>query len=256
MRRGIGLAIVLTWSLGVFGCASTHPPGRMDQYLGAPASDSSAVLLPDERPVRASLLVVNDGSGPESAPALPDEVRERVAAQLKEEINRGFPIVIDNVLPAPMSVTAGGMTDLITFGKRQGLRYLLVAILSSEEQEYPISVFLGWTTHRQPGFRRDNWSLAEAALLDIESGQVLLRADGRAWATLDSPTAPGINQWYPVIYLRPQDPERRIWPPTYEGAPMTLRLVSMTQAAKRLALNMQQAWIDKRDIEIARARQE
>ena len=25
-------------------------------------------------------------------------------------------------------------------------------------------------------------------------------------ATLDSPTAPGINQWYPVIYLRPQDP--------------------------------------------------
>jgi hypothetical protein len=110
-------------------------------------------------------------------------------------------------------------------------------VLSSEEQEYPISVFLGWTTHRQPGFRRDSWSLAEAALLDVESGQILLRAEGRAWATLDRPTAPGINQWYPVIYLR---------------APITLRVVSMTRAANRLALNFQQAWIDKRATEIAR----
>jgi hypothetical protein len=88
--------------------------------------------------------------------------------------------------------------------------------------------------------------------LDVESGQILLRAEGRAWATLDRPTAPGINQWYPVIYLRPQDPERRIWPPTYEGAPITLRVVSMTRAANRLALNFQQAWIDKRATEIAR----
>ena len=36
-------------------------------------------------------------------------------------------------------------------------------------------------------------------------------------ATLDRPTAPGISQWYPVIYLRPQEPERRLWPPNYGG---------------------------------------
>jgi hypothetical protein len=60
---------------------------------------------------------------------------------------------------------------------------------------------------------------------------------------LDRPTAPGINQWYPVIYLRPQDPERRIWPPTYEGAPNTLRVVSFDDAAKRMTLNLQKAWI-------------
>ena len=128
--------------------------------------------------------------------------------------------------------------------------FLLLMMLSSQEQEYPVSLFLGWTTHRQPGFRRDNWSLAEAALFNVPAGVVVLRAEGRAMATLDSPTAPGINQWYPVIYLRPQDPERRIWPPTYEGAPITLRLVSMRQAAKRLTINLQQAWIEKRDSEL------
>lgn len=70
-------------------------------------------------------------------------------------------------------------------------------------------------------------------------------------ATLDRPTAPGISQWYPVIYLRPQDPERRIWPPSYEGAPVTLRVVSMEQAAKRLAENLQRAWVEQRELELA-----
>ena len=69
-------------------------------------------------------------------------------------------------------------------------------------------------------------------------------------ATLDSPTAPGISQWYAVIYLRPQDPERRIWPPSYEGAPVTLRVVSMEQAAKRLAGNLQRAWVEQRELEL------
>lgn len=68
-------------------------------------------------------------------------------------------------------------------------------------------------------------------------------------ATLDRSTAPGISQWYPVIYLRPQDPERRIWPPTYEGAPLTLRLVAMEQAVMRLAGNLQRAWIEQRERE-------
>ena len=70
-------------------------------------------------------------------------------------------------------------------------------------------------------------------------------------ATLDSPTAPGISQWYPVIYLRPQNPERRIWPPSYEGAPVALRVVSMEQAATRLAGNLQRAWVEQRELELA-----
>lgn len=32
------------------------------------------------------------------------------------------------------------------------MEYLLVTVLSSTEQDYPVSLFLGWTTHQQPGF--------------------------------------------------------------------------------------------------------
>src|SRR5439155_484812 len=87
--------------------------------------------------------------------------------------------------------------------------------------------------------RRDNWSLMEVALVDVRSGRSLLRAEGRGWATLDRPMAPGINQWYPVIWRRPQDPNWRWWPPTYAGAPNTLRVIAMNEAAKRLLMSSQ-----------------
>ncbi len=232
------------------GCASSVPPSRLDQYLGQSPTSSPAGALPTERPVRAALVLMTDVSGPDAAPALPDEAQFRLAEQLKDDVNRGFPIIIEKIIPSDElgnNISRSGLTEL---GEKHGMDFLLLMILSSQEQEYPVSLFLGWTTHRQPGFRRDNWSLAEAALFDVHAGEVVLRAEGRAMATLDSPTAPGINQWYPVIYLRPQDPERRIWPPTYEGAPLTLRLVSMRQAAKRLTIRLQQAWIEKRDSEL------
>ncbi|TKB34809.1 MAG: hypothetical protein E8D51_01845 [Nitrospira sp.] len=121
------------------------------------------------------------------------------------------------------------------------------------EQEYPVTLFLGWTTHAQPGYRRDNWSLLEFVLLDLKHNQMLMQAEGRGWATLDRPSAPGIDQWYPAIYLRPQD-QRRIWPPTYEGAPNTLRVVSFEQAAKRLVLRLQNSWLGVLEAESAARR--
>ena len=58
----------------------------------------------------------------------------------------------------------------------------------------------------------------------------------------DRPSSPGINQWYQAVYLRSQD-ERRIWLPTYKGAPNTLRVVPCEQAAKQLVLDLQRSWL-------------
>ena len=65
----------------------------------------------------------------------------------------------------------GPLPNWTEVARQQGVEYLVVVVLSSTEQEYPVSLFLGWTTHLQPGFRRDNWSLAEAALVDGADGQ-------------------------------------------------------------------------------------
>jgi len=244
-------SLLLVGLLLLMGCAAATPPSRLALYVPAASSTESLNQgLPAARPIRAAVVVLADRSAPGAAPGIPEPAQDRLAETLRERINEGFPIHIEGVVNLG-EVPAGQSPDWTEVAKQQGVEYLVVVVLSSTEQEYPVSLFLGWTTHRQPGFRRDNWSLAEAALIDGQRGNLLLQAEGRAMATLDSPTAPGINQWYPVIYLRPQDPERRIWPPSYEGAPLTLRVVSMEQAAKRLAGNLQRAWVDQRDLELA-----
>jgi hypothetical protein len=227
-------------------CASAVPPARIGDYVSSEhRAGEEAFGKIEERPLKAGLVLVSDTVDPGAAPNLPDEALRRLGETLKQDISRAIPVTLTEVLSAdPIRPQPNGdWAQFADLARQRGLEYLVVVVLSSTEQEYPVTLFLGWTTHAQPGFRRDNWSLLEFALLDLKNNTVLMQAEGRGWATLDRPTAPGINQWYPVVYLRPQDPERRIWPPTYEGAPNTLRVVSFDQAEKRLALKLQNSWI-------------
>jgi hypothetical protein len=244
-----GIVRVISGLLGavlVTACASAVPPSRLGDYVSAERQVSEEALTQiEQRPLKAGLVLVSDTAEAGAAPNLPDEAFVRLGETLKQDISRAIPVTIPEVLPAESirPQPNGDWAQFADLGRQRGLDYLVVVVLSSTEQEYPVTLFLGWTTHAQPGLRRDNWSLLEFALLDLKNNVPLLKAEGRGWATLDWPTAPGINQWYPVVYLRPQDPERRIWPPTYEGAPNTLRVVSFDQAEKRLALKLQNSYI-------------
>lgn len=238
-------------ALAIAGCATGAPPNRLGAYLEGPSEQVAQTTgKASQGPMRAGLVVLSDTSAPDAAPALPDETVNRLAETLQQDINRFLPSIKIESLVSAEGIGPGETGKLRELGVKQGLAYLAVAVLSSTEQEYPMTLFLGWTSHAQPGYRRDNWSLAELALLEVESGRIVLKAEGRGMATLDRPAAPGINQWYPVIYLRPQDPERRWWPPTYAGAPNTLRVVAMNQAVKRLVTSLQDAWIEKRQAEL------
>jgi len=247
-RRGpTGMAIAILGAALLASCASAVPPSRIGDYLSPDLrADEGVFGRLEPRPVPAGLLLVSDTAHPGAAPTLPDEAILQLGESLKQEVGRAIPVLVKEIVsPEGAHLQSNGdWTQFAESGKKHGLDYLVLVVLSSTEQEHPVTLFLGWTTHAQPGFRRDNWSLIELALLDVKNNRILIQAEGRGWATLDSPTAPGINQWYPVIYLRPQYPERRIWPPTYEGAPNTLRVVSFDEAAKRMTLNLQKAWIE------------
>jgi len=236
-------------------CASMVPPSRMVEYVGAQAVNEplSASPLP-QGPLRAGLVLVSDTTASDAAPALPDEALNRLAESLQQQINEFLPsLKIERILSAEGIRPGGDISQFSELGKKHGLDYVAAVVASSTEQEYPMTLFLGWVSHSQPGLRRDNWSLMEVALVEVKSGRSLLRAEGRGWATLDRPMAPGINQWYPVIWRRPQDPNWRWWPPTYAGAPNTLRVIAMNEAAKRLLMHLQDAWIQKRQAELTAA---
>jgi hypothetical protein len=252
LSKGVSL---LTLSLLCWACAASVPPSRIAEYVPAEQSADESVLLNHPRPLQAALVLISDTTAPDAAPNLPEEAFVKLGEELKQEISRTLPVAISTVVPVEdAAALGGGRMQWSELARKHGVDYLAVVVLSSTEQEYPVTLFLGWTTHAQPGLRRDNWSLLEFALLDARDGTVLMRAEGRGWATLDYPTAPGINQWYPVVYLRPQDPERRIWPPTYEGAPYTLRVVSFDQAAKRLTTRLQHNWIGELETDAAARR--
>jgi hypothetical protein len=250
MRRFWILTGCLLLFVQAAACASTTPPRRIADYLGPQSMEEIASTPLPPRPIHAGLVIVPDTLAPQAAPLLPDEALNRLKERLQQEMSEMTPIVIDTIISAEGVRPDGDPSELSRLGKQHGVDYLVMIIASSTEQEYPMTLLLGWVTHAQPGWRRDNWSLLEVALVDTKTGQALLRAEGRGFATLDRPAAPGINQWYPVIWLRPQEPARRYWPLTYAGAPNTLRVVAMNEAAKRLVLNLQDAWIQKRQLEL------
>jgi hypothetical protein len=225
-------------------CASAIPPARIGDYVASlHRAGNGAFTTINQRPLQAGLVVLSDTADLGAAPSLPEEALVRLGERLQQDLGHAGPVAIIEVIQAG-HVTPQVQGDWAQFGelaRQRGFDYLAVVIASSTEQEYPATFFLGETTHGQPGFRRDNWSLLEFVLLDLKRKQVLMQAEGRGWATLDRPGVAGISQWYPAIYLRPQD-ERRIWPPTYEGAPNTLRVVSFEQAAKRLVLRLRNSW--------------
>lgn len=242
--------------LGLSACAMVVPPNRLADYVGPQAMSASPadVTLPDKRPLRAGLLLIADTTAPDASPSLPDQALVQMAEQLQQQASQFLPLTIEQIVPADGVRPGHDSAPFAEIGRKQGLDYLVLVIVSATEQEYPMYVAVGWTTHVVPGLRRDNWSLVEVALLDVKTGQVLVHAEGRGWATLDRPTTPDVNQWYPVIWKRPLEPNWRWWPPTYESAPHTLRVIAMHEAVKRLVINFQDAWLKKREADFAALR--
>ena len=246
------LSLVLS-AVFLVSCVSAIPPARIGDYVSSKhrAGDGAFTLI-NQRPLQAGLVLVSGTGDLGTAPNLPEEALARLGESLQRDLSRIIPVAINEMIPAGhiRPQPHGDWAQFVELGRQRGLNFLAVVIVSSTEQEYPATFFLGWTSHAQPGFRRDNWSLLEFVLLDLSHNRIVIQAEGRGWATLDRPGAPGIDQWYPAVYLRPQD-ERRIWPPTYEGAPNTLRVVSCEQAAKRLLGRLQSSWLAVLDSEAA-----
>lgn len=231
-------------------CVAPQPPSQLSHYVG-PQSAAPDEPLPEQRPLRAGLVLLFDRSGPDAVSDLPDNVLVQMAEELRPEFSQ-YPLLVERVVPTEGIEPGEDARQWSALRQTQGLDYLLVVVASATEQEYPLQIAVGWTTHVVPGLRRDNWSLVETALVDLRRGTVLVRAEGRGWATLDRPTTPDINQWYPVIWKRPLDPNWRWWPPTYESAPYTLRVIALREAVKRLVVNFQDAWLQKREVDTSR----
>jgi len=129
--------------------------------------------------------------------------------------------------------------------QEQGLSYLLVALFSSEESEVPAYLSIMGDPEQAGGvgnvlgFEAQNYALAELALIDATSAQVIARSEGRAWSRLNRLNVPVQSNAYPVIHRSQRTAP--IYPPE-DQAKDVLRSIAGDEALEQAVAKLEQAW--------------
>ena len=232
----------------VAGCAM-KPAARMDAYVGPTTQQEQAMAAESLKalpgPLEVGVLVINDTSAQGSAPALSDKGREFLTDKVRQRIEEKLPLRLVKVLPATDLASRQDPQLLARLAQEQGVGYLLLAIFSSAESEIPLFLPLdgapeqGGSRAKVSGFEAINYALAELALLDVKTGQVMLRADGRAWSKLNRLYVPVLSNSYPVIHR-----SLRIAPiyPKEENAKDMLRGIAGDEALEQAVFHLEMAW--------------
>ncbi len=181
MRHQFNQFSLVLIAIFMVSCAAAVSPARIGEYVSSWRQvGREAFTKIDQRPVQAGLVMVSDTAEPGAAPSLPEEALARLGESLQRDLGRVIPVAITEIISADhIKPQQGDWAQFAELRQQHGLDYLAVVIVSSTEREYPVTLSLGLTRHAQPGFRRDNWSLLEFALLDLKQHQILAQAEGR-----------------------------------------------------------------------------
>jgi len=230
------------------GCSQT-PIARMDSYLGLSTQGTPAITsAPVDKssgPFDVGLLVINDISAQDSAPALSDKARAFLTDQVQRRVETAVPIRIVTVLAGTEAALSHDSQRLRQFAQERAVPYLLLALFSSAESEVPTYLGLGGSPEQGggrpnvPGFEANNYALAELALLNVATGQLVARADGRAWSQLLRLYVPIKSNVYPVVHRSLRTAP--IYPPE-DQAKDVLRSIAGDEALEQAVMHLQESW--------------
>ncbi len=247
----------VSWTLAgiaaglLFGCALSAVPPRIEQYVGPPGE--RATLAPETAAagIDTALLVVNDVSAKGSAPPLSSAGLGFVTEQTRQRLEESFPVKVVKVVTTAGPSRPPGLLPLQQVAREQGVEYLLVAVFSGAEVERADQLPLGGSQEGGgalglvPGYSTSNHALVELALIQAKTGRSVMRAEGRAYATLDRLASGVTSNVYPVI--RRSGRMARIFPPRdKDQAHDVLRSLAGDEALEQAVYHMRMDW-DRRD---------
>lgn len=241
-------SVVLLGPLLSSGCAEKPLP-QMDSYLGA-VSQGDRTAVSDQIKnangrIEVGLLLVNETSFPQSAPALSDNAKAFLTDQVRERVPTATPVQIVKVLTLPDSSQDHDAKALAGLGKEQGVPYILLAMFSSEESEVYAMLPFGGDPEQGggrpfvPGFETDNFALVELALISSAGGEVVARSHGRAWSRLNRLNVSVKSNAYPVIHR-----SQRVAPiyPPEKDAKDVLRSIAGDEALEQAVMHLEEVW--------------
>ena len=253
MQRSLSIAWVIVSILAsLLVACGTDSPARMNAYLGAMNAKGTApaqepVQIP-EGGIQAGLLIINDTTAPGSAPSLSPEAFSALSEGIRVQIMNAVPITFVKVLDNTGITPRGNSEELLARARQEGLSYLMVAILSSNESEIPTYLPIngiiqgGGGPNTVPGYEAQNFSVFELALLDSKTGRSLIQANGRAYSTLYRLNVPTDSNVYPVVV------RARLFNPIYpqgNNAHDTLRGIAGDDAIKQGVMHLRIMWKDQ-----------
>jgi hypothetical protein len=248
MWRHIWLLVGLLVSFYSFGCSLDNSPKRLAAYLPQPTGQADVVAkmaFPAEG-VTGALVVLNDSGFEKSAPEFRRGTLENLGEHLKTEIHKQLPIQLKSVVYPDGVQPKGSADQFIQLAKEQNVPYLLLAVLSSSEWEVFDRLPMqgreggGMRSQGMPGYRAENYARVELALLDGRTGQMVVSADGQAWAILERLAVPLESNVYPVVRRAQTQPP--IYPNSEGEAFETLRWVSGQDAIGQAVMKMEILW--------------
>lgn len=242
---------LLLYALLLAGC-SQHPIARMDSYLGLSTPGASAIVsAPVEKasgPFEVGLVVINDISGQDSAPALSDKARAFLTDQVRRRVESALPIRIVIVLAGIEEALHHDSQKLRRLVEERAVPYLLLVLFSNAESEVPTYLGLDGSAEQGgrrpniPGLETNNYALVELALLDVTTGQLVARAHGRAWSQLLHLYVPIKSNVYPVIHRSLRTAP--IYPPE-DQAKDVLRSIAGDEALEQAVMHLQESWAER-----------
>lgn len=243
-RMNVIMSLLLLFSVG---CSTAYPQARLPTYLGSPSSPTVVPAdLGKQGTLSAGLVVINDVSFPDSAPQLSKEsldlIKKHIQARLIKEVKIPLEsLKLLNEFPAPT-----GLTSLLHIGRDHHVAYLVLAVVSSTEIEWPDRFPMGGTFNLGGmagflnGYRAENFALAELALLDVKTGKTLLQTQGQSWASLERLAVPLESNVYPVVRRNYEMPP--IYPTREDAAHDVLRAVASSDAIDQAVMYFKEPW--------------
>ena len=247
-RLGLFPAILATGLVAlVSGGCGEWPQARLDTYFGQqPETGGFAVAELPQGPIHASLWVLNDTGAPDSAPELSEASLASLTEHVRQQLLHAVPIKVRAVHSSDLDALPPEFDTVLHWAKNRQVDYLVLAILSSSEIEVPERFpWRGSTLGAIArgllfGYRAENLALAELALIDVRGGQVLVRVEGQAWASLDRLDPPIESNEYPVVRRNLEDPP--IYPEKEADAHDVMRAVAAGDAVDQAVLHLKEAW--------------
>jgi len=222
-----GFLMLLVCTFLIAGCQTQAP--RLSTYVGeVEGLHASQNPHPQSLPSainQVGVLIMTDSSFPNSALPLSPDMLAILENRLVKKMDEFFGLEVIPIRPEQQLQPTGDMSPFTHLTKIHKLDFMLLAVLSSTEEESHIEIGEETMMTRMSGVSIDNEALAELALINADSGKIALHAAGNGASSMEQ-----------LAVLIGEDYPRK------EDARDILRANAAQQALDQALLALQRQW--------------